>query len=80
MVFNMAILKSKQIREMKKEDIEKKLKEIKLELFKEKGKIDVGGVADNPGKIKALKRTIARVLTIQKEKMGELNKNARNMQ
>ena len=63
----MAILRAKNIRDMRAEDRSKKLKELKLELFKEKGKIDVGGISDNPGKIRELRRTIARILTIDKE-------------
>ncbi len=63
----MAIIRAKNIRDMRAEDRSKKLKELKLELFKEKGKIDVGGVSDNPGKIRELRRTIARILTIDKE-------------
>ncbi len=63
----MAIIRAKNIRDMRAEDRSKKLKELKLELFKEKGKIDVGGISDNPGKIRELRRTIARILTIDKE-------------
>ena len=63
----MAILRPRQIRDMSAEDRTKKLDELKLELFKENGKIDVGGVSDNPGRISEIKRTIARILTIQKE-------------
>ena len=63
----MAILHAKNIRDMRTEDRVKKLKELRLELFKEKGKIDVGGVSDNPGKIREIRRTIARILTIGKE-------------
>jgi len=63
----MAIIRAKNIRDMRAEDRSKKLKELKLELFKEKGKIDVGGISDNPGKIREIRRTIARILTIDKE-------------
>ncbi|MEA2004276.1 MAG: 50S ribosomal protein L29 [archaeon] len=63
----MAILRAKNIRDMRTEDRVKKLKELKLELFKEKGKIDIGGISDNPGKIREIRKTIARVLTIEKE-------------
>lgn len=63
----MAIFRPRQIRDMSAEDRTKKLDELKLELFKENGKIDVGGVSDNPGRISEIKRTIARILTIQKE-------------
>ena len=63
----MAILRAKNIRDMRTEDRVKKLKELRLELFKEKGKIDIGGISDNPGKIREIRKTIARMLTIEKE-------------
>ena len=63
----MAILRAKQIRDMTPLNRSKKIEELKLELFKEKGKIDVGGISDNPGKIREIKKTIARILTIEKE-------------
>ncbi len=64
----MSILKSKEAREMPKENLDKKLLEIRLQLAKELGKIRVGGVAENPGKIREMKKTIARILTIKNEK------------
>jgi len=57
----MEILKPKEIRKMGKEDKEIKLKELKLELMKSKGKISQGGSS----KIKEIKKTIARLLTIK---------------
>jgi len=67
----MAILKSKQIREMKIEELNKKLSELRLELLKEMGNVKMGRPVKNPGKIRELKRTVARILTIKKEKMRE---------
>ncbi|MEM5790617.1 MAG: 50S ribosomal protein L29 [Candidatus Aenigmatarchaeota archaeon] len=67
----MAILKIKQIREMKLEDIEKKIYELKLELMKEIANVKMGRPVKNPGKIREIKRTIARLLTIKKEKIKE---------
>jgi len=64
----MAIVRAKQVREMSSEDYSKKMGDIRLELAKERGKVAVGSPADNPGKIKALKRAIARMITIKKEK------------
>ncbi|MEM5802138.1 MAG: 50S ribosomal protein L29 [Candidatus Aenigmatarchaeota archaeon] len=64
----MAILKIKQIREMKAEDLRKKLEELRLELSKELANIKMGRPIKNPGKIRALRKTIARILTIKKEK------------
>jgi len=67
----MAILKARQIREMKLEEIEKKISELRLELMKEMANVKMRRPIKNPGKIRELKRTIARLLTIKKEKMRE---------
>ena len=72
----MAILRSQEIRNLAPDKIEEKLKELKKENKKEKGKVDVGGVADNPGRIKEIRRTTARIHTIKKEM---IKKNAGNM-
>ncbi len=44
-------------------DLVNRLNELKLELVKEKGQIAIGGSASNPGKVKEIKRTIAKILT-----------------
>ena len=64
----MAIIKIKQIREMKPEDLDKKLSELRLELLKEMGNVRMGRPIKNPGKIKELRRAIARLKTVKKEK------------
>ena len=63
----MAILKIKQIREMKPEEVNKKISELRLELFKEMGNVKMGRPIKNPGRIKELRRTISRLLTVKKE-------------
>ncbi|MBZ9571601.1 50S ribosomal protein L29 [Methanobrevibacter sp. TMH8] len=67
----MAILRSKEIWEMEIEDIQEKLNELKAELAKNISKSSAAGVNENPGKIRELKRTIARVLTIMNQKQKE---------
>ncbi len=67
----MVILRSQEIREMEIGEIEKKLDELKAEYAKNISKSSAAGVYENPGKIKELKRTIARVLTIMNEKQRE---------
>jgi large subunit ribosomal protein L29 len=67
----MAILRSKEIWEMEIEDIQEKLIELKAELAKNISKSSAAGVNENPGKIKELKRTIARVLTIMSQRQKE---------
>ena len=74
----MAIVKPKDVRNMKAEEIQSKLYEIKLELFKEMGNVKMGRPVKNNGRIKELKRTVARILTIKQEmkKKGVKQKNA----
>jgi len=67
----MVILRSKEIRAMEIEEIQKKLDELKAEYAKNVSKSAAAGVNEDPGKIKELKRTIARVNTIINEKMKE---------
>ena len=64
----MAILKVKQIRETTQDGLSKKLSELRLELLKEQGNVKMGRPIKNPGKIRVLKKTIARVATIQQER------------
>lgn len=64
----MAILKTKQIREMKLDELNKRLSELKLELLKEHGNVKMGRPIKNPGKIRVLKKTIARLATIKHQK------------
>ena len=61
-------LRIKELRKLSDEDLEKRLKELKLELLKERGNIEMGGNIKNPGKIKVIRRDIARILTLKKEK------------
>ena len=63
----MAILRSKEIWDMEVDEIQDKLVELRAELSKSAA----AGVIENPGKIRELKRTIARVLTILNEKQKE---------
>jgi large subunit ribosomal protein L29 len=67
----MVILRSKEIRDMAEEDIQKKLDELRAEYASNISKSAAAGVYENPGKIKELKRTIARVMTIMNEKQKE---------
>ncbi len=57
-------MKIKELRKLKNDDLQKRLKELKLELLKEKGNIKMGGNIKNPGRIKALRRDVARILTL----------------
>ncbi len=63
----MAIVRSKEIRGMSEEQVEKQLRDLRSELLKERAITATGGAPENPGRIRELRRTIARILTIQKE-------------
>jgi large subunit ribosomal protein L29 len=52
---------------MKTKDLEKSLSNFKSELMKLNSQKTSGRMPENPGKIRALKRTIARINTIKKE-------------
>ncbi|HDG63869.1 MAG: 50S ribosomal protein L29 [Thermococcus sp.] len=62
-------MKPSEIREMNVEEIEKKIIELRLELAKERGMLTMGTSLENPMVIRDLRRDIARLLTIKKEKL-----------
>jgi large subunit ribosomal protein L29 len=61
-------MRIKDLRKLKPDDQEKRLKELKLELLKERGNVEMGGNVKNPGRIKTIRRDIARLLTLEKER------------
>ncbi len=56
-----------EIRELGPEDLDKKLSELRLELSKEYGTVKMGRATKNPGKIRQLRKTISRILTVKRE-------------
>ncbi len=52
---------------MKQEDLNKRLSDLRLDLMKEIGNSKMGKTSKNTGKIKQLKKTIARILTVKRE-------------
>lgn len=63
----MAILRPNEIRDMSIEEMRAKLRELRAELARERAIAAAGGSLENPGRIRELRRTIARILTIIKE-------------
>jgi large subunit ribosomal protein L29 len=63
----MALLKMKEMREMSKEERKSNLQELRTELMHERGVAAMGGAPPNPGKIRALRTNIARLLTVERE-------------
>ena len=63
----MAILHVEEIRDMTPAEREAELEELETELLNEKAIKAAGGAPENPGRIGELRRTVARIKTIQRE-------------
>ncbi len=63
----MAILYVKEIRDMTAHERMDEFEKLRDELIRERALASAGGAPDNPGRIGELRRTIARIKTIQKE-------------
>ncbi|MCD6128009.1 MAG: 50S ribosomal protein L29 [Methanomicrobia archaeon] len=70
----MAILRKDEIREMDIDEMYEKLGELKSEFSREKALAATGSAPESPGKLRELRRTIARIKTIISE--IERRKNA----
>lgn len=71
----MAVLKAKEVRGLGSEELETKLVELKEDLAKQRGQIASGTRPENPGKMKPIRKTIARILTIQQSRKQNREKN-----
>ncbi len=60
-------MKTKEIREMSAEARAAALKEAHNELLVERGVASMGGAPRNPGRIRDLRQTVARILTVNNE-------------
>jgi large subunit ribosomal protein L29 len=63
----MPILRVKEIRGMSPEDRKKRLTELQTELVRLRTMIKAGGAIENPARVSELRKTIARILTIENE-------------
>jgi len=63
----MPILRIKDVRAMSFEERREKLLELQTELARLKTMVKAGGSIDNPSRIRELRKTIARILTIETE-------------
>ncbi|KON32461.1 hypothetical protein AC478_00075 [miscellaneous Crenarchaeota group-1 archaeon SG8-32-3] len=67
----MPILRLKDIRGMSAEDRDKKVSDLRAELARLKTMVRAGGAVENPAQIRELRKTIAKILTVEKEdKLG----------
>jgi large subunit ribosomal protein L29 len=66
----MAILRKNEIRKLSEKDIDKKIQELRMELAKERANINIGASATSPGRIRQIRKAIARAETLRKEGKG----------
>jgi len=64
----MALIRKKELKEMSKEELKKKWVQLKKDLIKANAQIANKSNPDNPGQVKEIKKTIARIKTILREK------------
>ena len=67
----MAILRADEMREMTDEELQSELENLRSELLQETSIQAAGGAPDNPGRISEMKKTIARIKTVQREREME---------
>ena len=60
----MAIIKKKEMKNLSNDELKEKLQELSIELSSEKAAIASGTRAENPGRVREIRKTIARILTI----------------
>lgn len=70
------MLKAEEVRALSKDEKAKRLAELQRELMQERGVQAMGGSSRNPGKVRTLRREIARILTIQRELQLGLKRGA----
>lgn len=70
MIF-MAIIKKKELRKMSEKDMKKKMTELQLEFSKERASINIGATVTSPGRLKEIRKTIARMKTVKNEEANK---------
>lgn len=64
----MSIFRIDEIRKMSGKERKEELESLRMDLMRERGIIATGGAPDNPGRVREIRRTIARIKTV----VGEL--------
>ena len=67
----MTVLHPEEIRDMTPAEREAELEELETELLNDKAVKAAGGAPENPGRIKEIRKAVARIKTIQREE-GDL--------
>ncbi len=64
----MPIFRMQEIRDMSFEDRKERVNELRTELLRLKTMIKAGGTIENPARIGEIRKTIAKILTVEQEK------------
>ena len=61
----MAIFRAQEVRQLSDIELLEQEQKLSLELIRERGKVGAGGATEDPGRIREIRRTIARIKTEQ---------------
>lgn len=63
----MSIFRIDEIRKMSEKERKGELESLRMDLMRERGIIATGGAPENPGRVREIRRTIARIKTVDGE-------------
>ena len=61
----MAIFRARDVQQLTDVELLEQMGKLRMELIQHYGKVSAGGATENPGHIRELRRTIARIMTEQ---------------
>ncbi len=61
-------MKTKELRILPNNELEKRLAELRLELMKDQAQVALGATPKNPGRVSTVKKAIARIITLLSQK------------
>lgn len=67
----MAIFRASEVSQFSNAELSEQLEKLELELVQDLGKVSAGGAPENPGRVRVIKRTIARIKTEQTKRRNE---------
>ncbi|MBI2657852.1 50S ribosomal protein L29 [Candidatus Woesearchaeota archaeon] len=71
-------MKQKELKAMNEQDLNSKVAELKKELMKTYSQIAIGTIPKSPGRVKEMKKTIAKIFTINNQKIRMKEEQKRN--
>ncbi len=61
----MAIFRAREVRQLSDVELSEQMEKLRVELIQHYGKVSAGGATENPGRIRELRRAVARMMTEQ---------------